>query len=706
MAYQGQSIPHQGQSNIHEPHTPKSARGGSSLSTNSTSTMTNEQPSRPRGSTGTQSDGYSSDSNRYHQARQPIKEAVTSAFHANDPAVANIPDELLHHLTTTITASVITQLKSGNIPLPVQGQFPTTIPADSGSSTTGSPPVDRAAVYTPPSPYRGAEEAGQQHSIPNAQVQYPAPSNQPRPEPSASPMGKRAFSPFSHGSHADDSDTREDRATRPPPPTRGSTDGTTIYEKVWGVLFSDQGEPTPRLGQFLRGIAIHLIDEYEPKGSLVVTPNKMQRYYQEMGIDNEIYLWQIVFDDRTSSISRMFRDLEAQHHLVQDHRLHERPDIPGLTPQGFERWMTLVLKAHPDQEFERLAKTALNMPVSNPDDRSERFPKQIARKMFPKEVDIGSETKIQKAMAVHCNVKPSSSRNPSSTLDPKLSSTSRNEDSSQSSPNLYQTRSNDKQDIPPVQPRDSPPQKHSNFETQQKPLSQPPSEIAVEDDDATPTPQPPIERERKPYVGQSGGGKNYDYIDKDNAPLDSKNPMFDSQSMRSPSMSSNNGRPREFSKPRPPPISIHQKSNPVEIPDSRMHRSNSAYQRDLPPRSGRNRSPSISKEGSFSRRSDCDTSSFGGSYHSAASVEYVDDPRRYRDYEPPKDRHDNVRIPPYDPRDGRPRGQSIAGYDSGRTHHPMEEEFYRGTYAVGRDGYQAFPPGVPAYPPSAYRETR
>ena len=78
----------------------------------------------------------------------------------------------------------------------------------------------------------------------------------------------------------------------------------------------------------------------------------------------------------------MYRDLSCQHHLVQE-RYDERPDIPGLTPVGFERWVTLLIQAHPEEEFERLQKAVLEMPISNPDDKKERFPKEISRRLFP-----------------------------------------------------------------------------------------------------------------------------------------------------------------------------------------------------------------------------------------------------------------------------------------------------------------------------------
>lgn len=76
----------------------------------------------------------------------------------------------------------------------------------------------------------------------------------------------------------------------------------------------------------------------------------------------------------------MYRDLGCQHHLVQK-RNDQRPNIPGLTPAGFERWATLLIHAYPEEEYTRLNKAVLDMPISNPDKR-ERFPKEIPRRLF------------------------------------------------------------------------------------------------------------------------------------------------------------------------------------------------------------------------------------------------------------------------------------------------------------------------------------
>ena len=83
-----------------------------------------------------------------------------------------------------------------------------------------------------------------------------------------------------------------------------------------------------------------------------------------------------------SSISHLYRDLCCQHHFVQN-KFDEKPNTPALTPLGFEIWMTNVIRAHPEKEFDRFAKAVMAMPISNADNRKERFPKQLPRKLFP-----------------------------------------------------------------------------------------------------------------------------------------------------------------------------------------------------------------------------------------------------------------------------------------------------------------------------------
>lgn len=188
----------------------------------------------------------------------------------------------------------------------------------------------------------------------------------------------------------------------------------------------------------------------------------------------------VVFDDDRSNISRMYRELECQHHLVQD-RFDERPDIPGLTPVGFERWVTLLIQAHPEVEYERLQKAVLDMPISNPDDKKERFPKEISRRLFPRLEDRQVRSRIDRAISEHAKVDiPRHSH-------PELSSSHPPE------PSL----------VP--EPANNTPQ----IERERKPYASVPNEPAMDDPMTQSLPQP-LERERKPYTAQPGGGKTYE----------------------------------------------------------------------------------------------------------------------------------------------------------------------------------------------------
>ena len=73
----------------------------------------------------------------------------------------------------------------------------------------------------------------------------------------------------------------------------------------------------------------------------------------------------VIFNRKHSSLPQIYKDLKYPHPLVQEN--YDRiPDTPGLTPVGFERWATLLIQAHPEEEFERLQKAVPKMPISNP----------------------------------------------------------------------------------------------------------------------------------------------------------------------------------------------------------------------------------------------------------------------------------------------------------------------------------------------------
>lgn len=346
------------------------------------------------------------------------------------------------------------------------------------------------------------------------------------------------------------------------------------------------------------------IEDYEPQHSIVITPPKMQSYYEHFKLPNEIYPWSsestvlrlssikvlinvtVIFDDRESSISRMYRDIECQHHLVQE-RFDERPDIPGLTPVGFERWATLLIRAHPEEEFERLQKTVLDMPISNPDDKKERFPKDISRRLFPGEEDRKVRDRLQRAMAEHAHITIPKATNldvPKSTLG---ETTAR------------QTR----EAIPPLETASIP----SHMERERKPYSSTPQDCAI---DETSPPVHPIERERKPYRVQPGSGRVYEEEARSTVPNHGARSNSTAERTRPIPIGSQVPRPQAD----PPGPEIHQ-----------MPRGSASVRR--------RHSPSFSAGTNDFRRSDGDIRTFPpGAYQSSAIPStdgHDDDGRRY-----------------------------------------------------------------------------
>jgi hypothetical protein len=168
-----------------------------------------------------------------------------------------------------------------------------------------------------------------------------------------------------------------------------------------------------------------------------------------------------------SALSKIYRDMRCQHHLIQEHPA-EQPYIPALTPDGFQEWMTAMILAYPDVEYERLAKAVLDMPISNADDRKERFPKEIPRRLFPHVENLQAQQRCAAAL---------------------------------SSEGVGPLRK-----APTSQPSSSVP----NLERERSPyVSQPEARTFDSEEELEPS-SVPIERQRKPYASTPGGGKLYD----------------------------------------------------------------------------------------------------------------------------------------------------------------------------------------------------
>jgi hypothetical protein len=169
-----------------------------------------------------------------------------------------------------------------------------------GSAPSATASVPLRAVHTPPTPNPGSggESDEAQHFF----------GEKEESRSTARRMGGRTKSDFT-GANASATGVpmarpkedltgrfgerqREDKSRERPPPTRSMTDEEeTVVEKMWQPLFDEAGMPTARLGQVLRGLALHLIEDLEPKNSMVVGPKKMKRFYEMMKVSDEAYPW-------------------------------------------------------------------------------------------------------------------------------------------------------------------------------------------------------------------------------------------------------------------------------------------------------------------------------------------------------------------------------------------------------------------------------
>ncbi|OJD35948.1 uncharacterized protein BKCO1_1400033 [Diplodia corticola] len=436
----------------------------------------------------------SADGSQSSQQGQPVYEAVNSAFDKSN-AASQLDRDLVAQITEEVRKQVLDTLKSSGQLSSSQSkprEKKVVLPESSTTSVAGSCPP---RVYTPPSPTRhDSIHSTNSSNSPEPPAQDPYFKSDAREREGPTPQfgGTRATSSITsdHGSQYGATQHSNTSATAQypprPPVQRHFTDvEETAIEKTWRPLFDADGQPTPRLSQFLRGLALHLMQDYEPKGTLVVTPAKMRKFYEETRVQDEIYPWSTIFGTLSNSaISKMYRDLRCLHHLVQE-RVDEVPNIPSLTPLGFDTWMTLMIQGHPEIEFARLAKAVMHMPISNSDDIKERFPKELPRRLFPKFENLPAR---QRCAAAICSSGKITIRAP--TFPPP----------------------------PPTQP----PMQTSSASYPSYPADTRETAVASSDSDNEPV-TIPIERERKPYIAREGTGKLYEHFP--NNPMNSSAPV-------------------------------------------------------------------------------------------------------------------------------------------------------------------------------------
>ena len=208
-----------------------------------------------RHSSVSQGDGRApADSSRYPAPRQPIDEAVTTAF--DQAHVNGISPDIIAQITQNITHNVIQQLNKAT-PDPATKYPPaptaTEVPNSPPSTQSGASPPPARNVYTPPSPQKHGEYS----------TKFGSPESRTSMPQTDGPTGPtyRAFEERRPSSRL--SSNSESGTTRPHITSRPSTQEETTLERIWGPLFDAEGHPTKRLGLFLRGLAVHMVGDPE-----------------------------------------------------------------------------------------------------------------------------------------------------------------------------------------------------------------------------------------------------------------------------------------------------------------------------------------------------------------------------------------------------------------------------------------------------------
>ncbi|KAL5321648.1 hypothetical protein ACEPPN_009608 [Leptodophora sp. 'Broadleaf-Isolate-01'] len=513
-----------------------------------------------------------------------------------------VSPELIAAITEKVKREVFEQLKqTGSVEIPSQGPPMQREPSDKSSSTSSPPPTARR-VYTPPSPTQTGRQTYAQSYVPPSMD----PMRSHPGSPLEGPVGGNRFAdrgPPPPSSPDKPSGVRfSDRsaAARPTGNRTYSTTELSTIDQKWGRLFESDGKPTQRLGQFLRGLANYIIEEFPAKKSIVVTPSKMAAYYAAHALDKEPHPLLTIFRAHSNEhISRLYQDLGCEHHLVQEDS-HSAPIIPALTPVGFAHWMTINILAYPEEESVRLGKVVVAMPIDADGDlvdgKPERLPKQISRHLLPDREDRSSRKLLDSAIENFLDDLGSTSRRKASITSPPLSrhssSTARPRSGSPPRGGSTSTSRSSYGAVPVEihQSRTSPTTaKGQPIERERKPYGGVPSNSETSSNEEGVK----IERDRQPYTAQPGSGKNH---------IDNLNPPSSTRPARANSTSS--------------------RSSPREQPeqgDLRHVRTNSSTgQNKYPPRAGARRSSSPPFK-SFSQSTPDDL-------HSASSSKYGPNP--------------------------------------------------------------------------------
>ncbi|KAL1901396.1 hypothetical protein Sste5346_001801 [Sporothrix stenoceras] len=243
----------------------------------------------------------------------------------------------------------------------------------------------------------------------------PAPNEAPKPSTPVEAKSLNNTKMSAHGSNrsASQSSTRE--VTTPEATTKPTQSSLKVYntkeltavDKKWGRLFEMDNQPTERFREVMHSLSRYIIGAFPSSENIVLVPAKLASFYNFHSVDSDPFCYKLIFQsgerDLNRRVAELYQDLGCSYHLVQASP-GLQPRVPGLTPDGFTRWMALHLQAFPDGVSQRLDRVISDFPldaVSPLDGRTERLPKQLSRYLLPRVPDGRIRSLLQQAVKRH-----------------------------------------------------------------------------------------------------------------------------------------------------------------------------------------------------------------------------------------------------------------------------------------------------------------
>ncbi|KAH8690046.1 hypothetical protein BGW36DRAFT_66697 [Talaromyces proteolyticus] len=150
----------------------------------------------------------------------------------------------------------------------------------------------------------------------------------------------------------------------------------------WGTLINADKSAAPLLEQLCLGLVqLMLSFESSSHGSSELTPDKLARFYRELGGNCDA----LFLETKGPALSFIYQALGCFHTLQPTKNPFEAPCIPALLPMGFVRWQVIQLLLSPDEHSQYLQSAVSRWDVPNPTGGT--FPKVIPREAFPESPD-------------------------------------------------------------------------------------------------------------------------------------------------------------------------------------------------------------------------------------------------------------------------------------------------------------------------------